>query len=152
MKFKFAFETVLKHRKILEDLAQRDFQEALSRLNDEKNKLEQMREEIYIARDRAFEKSQQGGKTSPFLSQVDEFMKGQDIRIENQQLKIQECEKIVEELREILRQKAIDYKIIEGLKDKKRDEFVIEQRKIDQKRTDDLNIMRFKPEKVGEGK
>ncbi|GIL17633.1 MAG: hypothetical protein BroJett040_13840 [Oligoflexia bacterium] len=152
MKFKFSFQNVLKHRKILEDLAQRDFQEAQSRLYEEKNRLEKMKEEIYLARERAFAKTQEGGKTSPFLSQAYDFMSGQDIRIENQQIKIQECEKIVEELREILRQKAIDYKIIEGLRDKKKEEFATEQRKLEQKKADDLNMMRFRPDNTGEKK
>ena len=49
-------------------------------------------------------------------------------------------------MREILREKAIDYKIIEGLKDRQNEQFQLEQNKLDQKRTDDLNTMRFRPE------
>lgn len=146
MKFKFAFQTVLRYRKTLEELAQSDYSEALAELNHQKQKLSDMIEEVALARENAFQTQVDGGKAGPALSQVHDFIKGQDIRIERQRIKIQECEAKVEELQEILRLKAIDYKIIEELRERKKEEFRVEQNKLDQKRTDDLNIMRYKPE------
>lgn len=146
MKFKFAFQTVLRYRKTVEEIAQGEFSEAMAELNRQKQILSDMQEEIALARENAFQKQTDGGKAGPALSQVHEFLKGQDIRIERQRIKIQEWEVKVGELQEILRQKAIDYKIIDELRDRKKDEFRIEQNKLDQKRTDDMNIMRFKPE------
>jgi flagellar FliJ protein len=146
MKFKFAFQTVLRYRKTVEEIAQADFSEAMAELNRQKQILSDMQEEIALARENAFQTQTDGGKAGPALSQVHEFLKGQDIRIERQRMKIQEWQVKVEELQEILRQKAIDYKIIDELRDRKKEEFRIEQNKLDQKRTDDMNIMRFKPE------
>ncbi len=143
MKFKFPFENVLKHRKILEDLAQRDFQESLAVLNEEIQKLEKMKEEVHQARITAFERQSHGGSAAPALSQVHDFLKGQDVRIERQQNKVQEFQKGVENLREILRQKAIDYKIIESLKDTKRAEFKKESNAKEQKISDEVGTMRF---------
>jgi flagellar FliJ protein len=148
MKFKFQLEKVLQHRKILEDLAQREFQEAQAELNQQIRKLDEMKEAVISARDQAFRRQSEGGKASPALLQVDEFIKGQDIRMERQKLRIQECESLVEKLREILRQKAIDYKIIEELKDKQFKEYKIERRKREQKNADDINLMRFRREDV----
>ena len=145
MKFKFAFQTVLRYRKTVEEIAQADFSEAMAELNRQKQILSDMQEEIALARENAFQTQTDGGKAGPALSQVHEFLKGQDIRIERQRMKIQEWQVKVEELQEILRQKAIDYKIIDELRDRKKEEFRIEQNKLDQKRTDDMNIMRFKP-------
>ncbi len=146
MKFKFQLEKVLQHRKILEDLAQREFQEAQAELNKQNQKMDEMREAVIAARDQAFRRQSEGGKASPALLQVDEFIKGQDIRMDRQKLRIQECESLVEKLREILRQKAIDYKIIEELKDKQFKEYKVERRKREQKNADDINLMRFRRE------
>jgi flagellar protein FliJ len=144
MKFKFPLQKVLQHRKILEDLAQREFQEAQAALNLETQKLQEMQDAVTAARDQAFRRQSDGGKASPALSQVHEFLKGQDIRMERQKEKIKECESLVEKLREILRQKAIDYKIIEELKEKRFKEFKVERNKLEQKRVDDINLMRFR--------
>jgi flagellar FliJ protein len=146
MKFKFPLEKVMQHRKMLEDLAQRDFQEAQNHLVEQQEKLRQMQSAAEEARSGAFRRQTEGGKASSALIQVDEFLKGQDIRIERQRERIKKCESLVENLREILREKAIEYKIIEELRDRRFQEFKIERRKIEQKRTDDLNLMRFRKE------
>lgn len=148
MKFKFPFENVLKHRKILEDLAQKDFQQALAALNEEIQKLEKMKEDVQRARVTAFERQSHGGSAAPALSQVHEFLKGQDVRIERQQNKVQEYQKGVENLREILRQKALDYKIIERLKDRKKDEFKKAVNDKEQKISDEVGTVRFLREQI----
>jgi len=143
MKFKFSLQKVLQHRKILEDLAQREFQEAIVELNKQTAKMNEMKDAVAAARDQAFRRQSEGGKTSPALVQVDDFIRGQDIRMEAQKKKIIECESLVENVREILRQKAIDYKIIEELKEKQFKDYKIERRKREQKVVDDINLMRF---------
>jgi len=148
MKFKFSLQKVLQHRKILEDLAQREFQEAVAELNKQTAKMNEMKDAVAAARDQAFRRQSEGGKTSPALVQVDDFIRGQDIRMELQKKKIIECESLVENLREILRQKAIDYKIIEELKEKQFKDYKIERRKREQKLVDDINLMRFRREDV----
>lgn len=142
MKFKFPFENVLKHRKVLEDLAQRDFQLVLSEFNSELGKLQKMKDDVHAAHRGAYETQVQGGSAGPALSQVHEFLKLQDVRIERQQLKVQEFEKRVEDLREILRLKAIDYKMIESLKDRKKEAFRIEKNKLEQKKSDEVATLR----------
>ncbi len=146
MKFKFPLEKVMQHRKVLEELAQKDFEEAQSELLAQKTKLQDMQDAVVRSREEAFRRQSEGGKASPVLVQSDEFIKGQDIRMERQREKIRECESLVENLREILRQKAIDYKIIEEFKERRFQEYKVERRKLEQKRVDDLNIMRFRRE------
>lgn len=142
-KFKFTLEKVLSHRKILENLAQRDFQEALAVLHAENAKLEAMERQKHEAFENRFQREVQGGPAAEALTQVHEYIKGQDVRIERQRKKIQEIEKQVEELRDILRQKAVDTKIIEGLRDRKQEEFRLEQKKLEQKKLDDTVSTRF---------
>ena len=144
MKFNFKLEKVLQHRKTLEDVAQRDFLQAEFELRNERNKLTILENEIVSARDNAYRLQSVGGRASPGLVQVDTFIKGQEIRIDRQKERIKECESLVENLREILRQKAIDYKIILELREKKLAQFKEERRYREQKRNDDLNIMRYR--------
>jgi flagellar FliJ protein len=145
-KFKFSLEKVLQHRKVLEDLAQADVQVAMASLNSEIDKLLQMDEAVIQARAAAFSKQAAGGRASAGLTQVYEFLKGQDIRRERQKEKIKECESLVEKLREILREKAIDYKIMEELKERKKAEWKVQQRKAEQKQADDMTVMRYRRE------
>lgn len=148
MKFKFPFQNVLKHRKILEDLAERDFQESLSELNIQIAKLEDLKLQVRKAHVTTFERQISGGTAAPVLSQVHEFLRGQDVRIERQQQKVQECTKQVEKLREILRQKAIDYKMIESLKDKKKAEFRKLQNMKEQKIADEVANLRSRKQRA----
>ena len=142
MKFRFPFHNVMKHRKTLEDIAQREFQTAYAHFLEVTHQLEKLHEQVRVARNDAYGFQTTGGRAGPALSQVHEFLKNQDIRIEQQQKKVQECEKQVENYREILKQKAIDYKIIESLKGKMLNEFKAEKKKKELKETDDLAIMR----------
>jgi flagellar FliJ protein len=148
MKFRFPLQKVMQHRKTVEELAQRDFEEANAILIQENQKLEEMQNQILQARERAFQSQTEGGRAGPVLSQVHDFMGGQDIRIERQKEKIKECQSLVENLREILRQKAIEYKMIESLKERKLEKFKVEARKKEQKQMDDTSLMRFRREEI----
>ncbi len=145
MKFKFGLEKVLNHRKILEDLAQRDYQEVLSVLNQKKKELEKMVLRILDARVEIHQLEVQSGfDMIERVKQIQEFIKLQDIRIERQHLSVQESEKLVEARQEILRQKAMDKKILERLKVKKKTDHQTEERRLAQKETDEMVSMRFK--------
>ncbi len=144
MKFKFKLEKVLVHRKILEDLAQKEFQEAQAASNAQKDILERYRTEKSEARKRAFsDQSQTGGQVLEGLKQIHDFIILQDIRIEKQIKVIEEMEKLVEAKREVLRQKAMDTKIIKKLEEKKKAQFLEEERINEQKELDDNSSMRF---------
>ncbi len=144
MKFKFGLEKVLNHRKILEDLAQRDYQEALAILNQKKSELEKMVLRILEARVEIHQHEVQSGfDMIERVKQIQEFIKLQDIRIERQHLSVQESEKLVEARQEILRQKAMDKKILERLKVKKKTDHQSNERRLAQVETDEMVSMRF---------
>lgn len=142
-KFKFKLQKILQHRKTLEDIAQRDLEEAAAELRQRETLLTQYVQSIVSARDEASRMQQLGGSLGAGLMQIDGFIKGQEVRIQRQKEQIKEQASLVENLREILRQKAIDYKIMEELREKKKKEFFEEQEKLEQKEIDDLNSMRF---------
>lgn len=141
---------MLEHRQVLEDLAQRDFREAEAEHRLQIEILEKMKEELHRARVRAGEVQVGGGGTAPeALKQIHSFTVLQDRRIQGQETKVQEAEKLVEAKREILRQKAVDTKILERLKEKKRAEFLKDQAAKEQKEMDELSVLRFDPEGQG---
>ncbi len=144
MKFRFPLLKVMQHRKTLEDVAQREFQVAVAKLNFERTTLETMIDSKRQARQGAYQTQVQGGSPAHILTQVHEFLLGQDLRIVDQNKRIEEQQRIVEEFREILRQRATDRKIMEGLRDRKELEFKVEVKKREQKNQDDLSIMRYK--------
>jgi len=144
MKFKFQLQNILRHRKAVENAAQSEFMIAMAEFHKQEQILSDMFEAIARARENAFQRQTEGGQASPALVQVEEFIKGQDIRIERQRNHIKQCEARVEELREILRQKAIEYKIIERYKDRKHEEFLVELNKLEMKESDELTVMRFR--------
>ena len=144
MGFQFKLEKVREHRKMVEGIAQRDFQQELAqlvRLQDELLHMENQRHEAFLSVDQHQSKGQQA--LLPSILQAIEFIKGQDKRIENQKIKVQEQENMVESKREILREKAVEFKIIDKLKEKKKNEYVYELNMKEQKELDDLNTTRF---------
>lgn len=144
MKFRFNLEKVLHHRKLEENLAQKDFQEAVAKLNFEKSVLEDLEIQKKNARQFSYEKQVQGGKPAEDLKNSYEFLQGQDIRIDRQKKKIQYHEQMVEEAREILRKRAMEYKIIEKLKEKKKEQFDHEFELKLQKEADELTVTRYR--------
>lgn len=142
MKFKFPLQTVVRHRQIKEDLAERDFMQAQALLNDEIKKLEKMQEDWHQAHVRMGQLTQAGGAQGPGLVQISEFKRGQDIRIERQRAKVQEYVNLVEAAREILRQAALEYKIIDKLRDRKFEEYKAERNADEQKEMDEQNVLR----------
>lgn len=143
MKFNFSLQKVLEHRKTLEDIAQRDFQQALVNYQTEVNNLEQLKSQRQLAFHKGYKIPTKDAKNiPPKLQQTQEFILGQDKRIEIQKAKVQHLAEEVEKMREILRERAISFKIIEKLKEKKFRDFIQEQKIKDQKELDEVNVIR----------
>ncbi len=145
MKFKFNLERVLDHRRVIEDLAQVDFQSAVYDLTQAEGILQKMRQEIVNSRKSAFEVQVSGRESAPArLQQVELFIKGQLLRIKSQEAKIQNLQNIVESKREILRSRATERKILERLKANKQAEFNLEASRQEQIEADEMNLMRLR--------
>lgn len=145
MKFKFPLQKVLEHRKIIENLAQKEFQEAIMFLTQQQEKLQDMAGTLSRTHAQADQFIHQGGSQGANLSQIFEFQKGQAVLIQKQQLHVQQAEKLVEDKREILRQAALDYKIMEKMRENKFEEYRQKRLAEDQKQMDEQAILRFKP-------
>lgn len=140
-------QKVLEHRKVQEDLAKTDFQVSLAKLNTAVELLQSLIDQKKKARIKSYELETGNGVPSALqngiLSESSRFLKLQDVRIENQKLVVGEIEKEVESKREFLKSKAIEYKIIEKVKEKKKQQFVDDFNKAEQKENDEISILRY---------
>ncbi len=143
MKFKFSLEKVLRHRSILVDLAKKDFLETQVLLNNEQLNLQGMIDLKTASLERRAVEVQSSQSWTSSVEQINQFLTGQDFRIKQQNLRLLEIEKLVEARREILRLALIEVKIIEKLKEKKKEEFFLEESKKEQAEMDELSVLRF---------
>ncbi|MBS1971507.1 MAG: flagellar export protein FliJ [Bdellovibrionales bacterium] len=151
MKFKFPLQKVLDHRKTKENLAQKDFQIAMNDLVELESQLQRLEEALHGSHQRAGLLHGQGGAQGPALSQINEFQRGQKVLIQRQHGKIEEQKKVVEEKRELLKQAAVETKIISKFKEKKLTEFREAEEKEEQKQMDEQSILRYRSPERREG-
>lgn len=142
-KFQFRLQKVLQHRQILEQLAQADHMQAMSELNAEVQRLEELKEQKHGFFQRRFESQTRGGTNIAELSHIDLCIQGHDLRIKLQTQKVQEKEKLVEEKRQILSKAAQEVKIIEKLKEREKEAFMADFLKHEQAEADEHSVLRF---------
>lgn len=142
-KFKFSLSKVLIQRQIDADVAQRSFAEAQTVLQGEINKLNEM---IDIKTKSLEERAALVQGRSDWVNsvaQINNFVTGQDLRIKNQNLRLQQLKNLVELRREILREKVSEVKILERLEEKQRLAYMAESAKTEQAELDEIAVLRF---------
>lgn len=142
-KFKFGLAKVLTQREIVADLAQKNFVEAQAALDAEISKLNDM---IAVKERSLNERAAMIQTSTDWVNQVDQinkFLIGQDLRIKNQNLRLQEAENLVESRREILRQAVSEVKILERLEEKQKKAHMAEAAKVEQAELDEIAVLRF---------
>lgn len=148
-KFSFSLDKVLKHRRMQADLAQKDFLEAQRNYDFEDDQLQQMIATKEAAKQQRVDVVQQTQSWSATVEQINQYLTGQDVRIQKQNESLLELKKVVEAKRQILQEALTAAKIIEKLRETKKAEFFQEVAKAEQKETDEMSVMRFaKTEKM----
>lgn len=150
MKFRYAFEKILQHKRTVEDMARKEYAEAQAKVDAAENELKGLYNVIDQSRSMGGKMQTEGGAHGPALAQIDEFIRGQNIRIERQKQKIRELRGYAEEKQEILLAAAKERKTYEKLREKKLEEFKDYRKKRELKEVDDMVVTRFKP-KTGDG-
>ncbi|MFN3454350.1 MAG: flagellar export protein FliJ [Pseudobdellovibrio sp.] len=143
MKFKFSLEKVLNHRRIQMDLARKDYLDALAFLQNEQEIHQQM---IDLKNKALNERANLVKSSTQWQMQVEQlnlFIKGQDLRIAQQNERLLKIEKLVESRREILKDSLTEVKIMERLKEKKKADFLQEVKSNEQKELDEISTIRF---------
>jgi flagellar FliJ protein len=142
MKFKFSLEKVLRHRNLQVDLARRDFLEAQNNLNA----AVQVRDDMISTKEQnkkyRSELIAQNGSWQDQVQQINTYLIGQDLRIAKHNESLKFLEKEVESYREILRKALTEAKMMERLKDKKKEEFVKTCNENERKELDEISTLR----------
>jgi flagellar protein FliJ len=140
MAFRFNLEPVLKHRKRLEELAQREFADAqhavdviLRRLEAMYTRLDEVREEIAVA---------ERGANLVTVREMEAFISGHKIRIESVRLEARELLTLAEQKQEALILAAQEKKVLVKLKEKRLSEYKDWLNRIEAKAADDQTMMR----------
>jgi flagellar FliJ protein len=142
--FRFGLETVLKHRKRLEDVAQREFLEAQRALNECLGRIDSMYKRMDEVRMEIHQAQANGNRQA--LNEILEselFINGQKIRVQAERLKARQLMQIVEQKQEALILASREKKILVQLKDKKLVEYKEWLARIEAKALDDLTTTRF---------
>lgn len=144
MAFKFGLESVLKHRKRIEDIAQREFLEAqfnldscLARIDQMYKRMDEVRVEIAQAQ------SQGSPRKLEEIRDMEHFISGQKIRVQNERAIARTLMQIVEEKQERLVAATKDKKILVKLKERQLEEYRDRMAKLEAKALDDLTTTRF---------
>lgn len=143
MGFKFRLEKVLSHRKSNEDIAKRKFLEARAVLNEAEALLDQYHQAIHNSQNERHVLVQAGGNQGERLSQISQYIKGTEIKIERQKVVIAKQLAIVEELQRALQEASIEYKMVEKLKERQLATYREEEKKLEQKEQNEIANSRF---------
>lgn len=145
MKFKFSYEKLLEYYHQQEEIARRDYNESLTRLEEERGRQNENYRQFDDALAATFEaRDNPKGSEIAKLEHLGEFMKGQEIRIARQREIIINHTQIVEQKQEILIAAAREVEILIKLKEKKQAEFKKLEKKKETKLNDELVVTRFK--------
>jgi flagellar FliJ protein len=149
MKFEFALESLLKHKKTLEDLARKEWAEAQGQVDEANNKLKDMFNQIDDARTRTSRIEKAGGQKAGDLVSIDEFIVGQGLRIEKHRELIRDLMIEAERRHALLVEAAKETKTLEKLRERQFEEYRLRRKKQDAKKMDEIIVTRFGSEKMG---
>lgn len=143
MKFKFSLEKVLKHRILQMDLARRDFitaQNVLDAAITTRDNMIAEKQKNILHRSEIV-----GAKTAwqEEAAQINLYLSGQDLRIARQNESLKKLEKEVESYREILLKALTEAKMMERLKEKKKEEFIKTYFENETKELDEISTLRY---------
>ncbi len=142
MRFRFRLESVLRQREIERDMARREYLEAQNRVREQLLKIKNMYAQIDDARWAAEQLERKGGAQANALVQTEEFIQGQKVLIQKERERARDLMMESEQKLEVLTEKSQAFKILEKLKEKKREEYRKERNRRSDKEIDDLNLMR----------
>lgn len=143
MKFKFSLETVLKHKKRLEDEAQKNFTTSKRNLEEAQSVLKSMYSLIDRSRDEIAKfQSSRNGQTISQILERESFIQGQGVRIQKQRELIRELHLDLEEKQEALVLALRERKTLEKLKEKQKREYDKEVARKEALELDEIATMR----------
>lgn len=143
MGFQFRLAKVLSHRKSLEDLARKDFLEAQNELQQALKALENYYQQVYSAQIERGRLISDGNSPGESLSQIYNYIKGTELKIESQKNVIRELKVKVEKMQLTLQEAAINYKVILKLESRQHEDYRKQLKKLEEKELNEMTNSRF---------
>ena len=140
-KFKFSLESLLRYKTHMEHIAKQETATARASVNQCKERIDQCRDNIATTTKTLVKETEKGIKMERYKIHTD-FLEGSEREAEYLLGELVNLNQILSQKQDILKQKSIEKKTIENLKDKKKDEYYKEMDKFLQKQTDDMIIVK----------
>lgn len=140
-KFKFSLESLLRYKSHLELIAKQETAAARTSVNQCKQRIDQCRDNIAETTRSLVMETEKGIKMERYKIHTD-FLEGSEREVEYLLDELVNLNQVLAQKQEILKQKSIEKKTIENLKDKKKEEYYKEMDKYLQKQTDDMIIVK----------
>lgn len=143
-KFKFRLEKVLDHRELLKETAKGELLECNQRvleceeaINDRQRTIMESREEVVLL-------SREGHQQVSKMVEIETYITGAKVQIARLKMRLRELKTEQEQKQEKLIQANRDLRALEVLQEKNKNEYKIKQTHEEQKKSDDLVLMRYK--------
>lgn len=137
-KFKFSLEGLIKVRKYREEQLRVELNQLQAKVQKEEQDLYQMYEKIEETYQLGLQYKQEGISVPPKLDNVDNFIYAEKLNVEKKSNEIRQLKQLIEKKEFEWLEARKELKIIEKLREKKEKIHKVEQRKIEQKKLDDL--------------
>ncbi|WP_022664719.1 flagellar export protein FliJ [Desulfospira joergensenii] len=140
-RFDFRLQPLLNYRTYLEQLARQDTAKARMDVMDSKNRIESLKN-ILAASAGRMEELVEKGVTASFLKQFTNYMDGAAFDMENEIQNKASLEIVLEQKVEILKNKSIEKKSMERLREMRKQEYVQDMMKLEQKSLDEISSLK----------
>ena len=142
-KFFFSLQFLLDYRKRREESLKKELAKMIAKEEKEKEVLEKLQEKLLFWQKQLEEKKKEERISIPMMlvyySYLEEFL----IQIKKQVEKIENISLEKERLQKKLLQATKDRKIVEEIKEKRWEEFILQQKKLEQKFIDENALIKF---------
>lgn len=146
MSFEFKLDVLLDHKRKLQNEATRAWAAAQAKVDEATAELNGFYKQVDNTRLDNQVIEREGGAQAHRLVQNDQFILGQNIRIDRQRLKIRDLKAEAELLHERMVEAARETKTLEKLKEKQLADYKKRQRVREMKENDEIVVLRHKPE------
>lgn len=140
MSFHFNLQKVLDYREQLEEEAKVRLGKAEHELANAEKKLDSLKQEYASAQEASSGKIMKSDER--WLH--DQFIKGLKADINEAGLQVRMCAQMAEEARKLLTARSLDKKLLEKLKNRKRNNYLKEEQKQEQNFNDEIATIRYK--------
>jgi len=147
-KFIFKMQSVLNIRKQKEDSIKNELADAMRKLEAEKRKLAELEDRLENTVREFNEKTKKS--TVHELIEFNEYLSVLNSRIRSQKENVNIVAQYVDKVREELVKAMKDRKILEKLKDRQYEQFLMEQKKLEQKTNDEIVSYNYNDSNTGD--